>query len=159
MDYGFHAPTVSFPVAGTLMVEPTESEPKDELDRFCDAMIAIRAEIQAVVDGRLDRADNVAQARAAHRPQDVTANDWPHPYSREQAAYPVPCVRAHKFWPVDRAHRQPVRRPQPRVRLPARRSVPGRAEGLTRAWPACGRRVPSQRDGSWTLQRQPQPSR
>ena len=67
MDYGFHAPTVSFPVAGTLMVEPTESEPKEELDRFCDAMIAIRGEIQAVIDGKADPKDNVAEERAAHR--------------------------------------------------------------------------------------------
>jgi glycine dehydrogenase len=99
MDYGFHAPTVSFPVAGTLMVEPTESEPKEELDRFCEAMISIRAEIQAVADGRLDRADNPLK-HAPHPAEDVTASDWPHAYSREQAAYPVPGLRVHKFWPV-----------------------------------------------------------
>jgi glycine dehydrogenase len=98
MDYGFHAPTVSFPVAGTLMVEPTESEPKAELDRFCDAMIAIRAEIQAVIDGRADPADNVLK-NAPHTAAAVSADDWQHQYSREQAAYPLPFVRERKFWP------------------------------------------------------------
>jgi glycine dehydrogenase len=98
MDYGFHAPTVSFPVVGTLMVEPTESEAKDELDRFCDAMIAIRAEIQAVIDGTADRKDNVLK-NAPHTAGAVTAADWPHPYSREQAAFPLPFVRANKHWP------------------------------------------------------------
>jgi glycine dehydrogenase len=98
MDYGFHAPTVSFPVVGTLMVEPTESEAKDELDRFCDAMIAIRAEIQAVIDGTADRRDNVLK-NAPHTAGAVTAADWPHPYSREQAAFPLPFVRANKHWP------------------------------------------------------------
>src|SRR5207253_4147192 len=78
MDYGFHAPTVSFPVAGTLMVEPTESEPKDELDRFCDAMIAIRAEIQAVIDGQADPSDNVLK-NAPHTAASVSADAWPHP--------------------------------------------------------------------------------
>jgi glycine dehydrogenase len=99
MDYGFHAPTVSFPVAGTLMVEPTESEPLEELDRFCDAMIAIRQEIQAVIDGRADAKDNVLK-NAPHTAQDVTADEWTHPYSREQAAYPVASLRARKFWPA-----------------------------------------------------------
>lgn len=98
MDYGFHAPTVSFPVPGTLMVEPTESEPLEELDRFCEAMIAIRAEIQAVIDGRSDPKDN-ALKNAPHTAQDVTATEWTHPYSREQAAYPVPGLRHRKFWP------------------------------------------------------------
>jgi glycine dehydrogenase len=98
MDYGFHAPTVSFPVAGTLMVEPTESEAKAELDRFCDAMIAIRAEIQAVIDGQADPADNVLK-NAPHTAASVTSDEWRHPYSREQAAYPLPFVREHKFWP------------------------------------------------------------
>ena len=98
MDYGFHAPTVSFPVPGTLMVEPTESESKDELDRFCDAMIAIRGEIQAVIDGSADRADNVL-VNAPHTAAAVTADAWTHPYSREQAAFPLPFVRARKFWP------------------------------------------------------------
>ena len=98
MDYGFHAPTVSFPVAGTLMVEPTESEPKEELDRFCDAMIAIRAEIQAVIDGKADAQDNVLK-NAPHTAAAVAADEWMHVYSREQAAYPLPFVRARKFWP------------------------------------------------------------
>ena len=99
MDYGFHAPTVSFPVAGTLMIEPTESEPKDELDRFCDAMIAIRAEIQAVIDGKADPVDNVLK-NAPHTAAAVSADVWRHAYSREQAAYPLPFVRARKFWPA-----------------------------------------------------------
>ena len=98
MDYGFHAPTVSFPVAGTIMVEPTESEAKDELDRFCDALIAIRAEIQAVIDGGADPKDNVLK-NAPHTAGAVTAADWTHPYSREQAAFPLPFVRANKHWP------------------------------------------------------------
>ena len=98
MDYGFHAPTVSFPVAGTMMIEPTESESKDELDRFCDALIAIRAEIQAVVDGKSDPRDNVLK-NAPHTAEEVSSDTWSHPYSREQAAYPLPFVRANKFWP------------------------------------------------------------
>jgi glycine dehydrogenase len=99
MDYGFHAPTVSFPVAGTMMIEPTESESKDELDRFCDALIAIRREIQDVLDGRADARDNVLK-NAPHTAEEVTADGWSHPYSREQAAYPLPFVRANKFWPA-----------------------------------------------------------
>jgi glycine dehydrogenase len=98
MDYGFHAPTVSFPVPGTLMVEPTESEPKSELDRFCDAMLAIRAEIDAIADGRADPADNPLK-HAPHAAEDVSADEWPHVYSREQAAFPVPELRHAKFWP------------------------------------------------------------
>jgi glycine dehydrogenase len=98
MDYGFHAPTVSFPVAGTLMVEPTESEPMEELDRFCEAMIAIRREIQAVIDGKADARDNVLK-NAPHTAAAVSADDWRHPYSREEAAFPLPYLRAHKFWP------------------------------------------------------------
>ncbi|MEO7190831.1 MAG: aminomethyl-transferring glycine dehydrogenase [Vicinamibacterales bacterium] len=98
MDYGFHAPTVSFPVPGTLMVEPTESEPKEELDRFCHAMISIREEIQAVADGRSDRVDNVLK-NAPHPAADATATEWTHSYSREQAVYPVAELRAQKFWP------------------------------------------------------------
>ena len=97
MDYGFHAPTVSFPVPGTLMVEPTESEPKEEIDRFCEAMIAIRAELQAVADGRADAKDNVLK-NAPHTAEDL-AGEWHHPYSREQAAYPVAGLRHRKFWP------------------------------------------------------------
>ena len=99
MDYGFHAPTVSFPVAGTVMVEPTESESKDELDRFCDAMISIRGEIQAVIDGKADRRDNLLK-NAPHTASAVAADEWTHPYSREQAAFPLPFVRAHKHWPA-----------------------------------------------------------
>jgi glycine dehydrogenase len=98
MDYGFHAPTVSFPVAGTLMVEPTESEDKAELDRFCDAMIQIRQEIEDVVTGRADRRDNVLK-NAPHTATAIAASVWTHPYTREQAAYPLPFVRAQKFWP------------------------------------------------------------
>ncbi|MBL8999628.1 MAG: aminomethyl-transferring glycine dehydrogenase [Phycisphaerae bacterium] len=98
MDYGFHAPTMSFPVPGTLMIEPTESEPKEELDRFVDAMIAIRAEIRAIEDGAMDRADNPLK-NAPHTAPMVTATQWKHPYTREQAAYPLPWVRDRKFWP------------------------------------------------------------
>ena len=98
MDYGFHAPTVSFPVAGTLMIEPTESESKAELDRFCDAMILIRAEIQEIIDGRQPRANNVLK-NAPHTAQTVTASHGIAPYSREQAVYPAPWVKDHKFWP------------------------------------------------------------
>jgi glycine dehydrogenase len=99
MDYGFHAPTVSFPVAGTLMIEPTESEAKAELDRFCEAMIAIRAEIQEIADGRQPRTNNVLK-NAPHTATTVTATDWNRPYTREQAAFPTPSVRANKFWPA-----------------------------------------------------------
>jgi len=107
MDYGFHAPTVSFPVPGTLMIEPTESEPKEELDRFCDAMIAIRREIQAVIDGKADARDNVLKM-APHTARELTADAWTHPYSREQAAFPAPFVRERKVWPsvgrIDNPH-------------------------------------------------------
>ena len=98
MDYGFHAPTVSFPVPGTMMIEPTESESQEELDRFCEALIAIRGEIQAVVDGQADATDNVLK-NAPHTAEEVASDVWSHPYSREQAAYPLPFVRANKFWP------------------------------------------------------------
>jgi glycine dehydrogenase len=98
MDYGFHAPTVSFPVPGTMMIEPTESESQDELDRFCAALIAIRGEIQAVIDGQADAKDNVLK-NAPHTAEEVTSDVWSHPYSREQAAYPLPFVRANKYWP------------------------------------------------------------
>ncbi|HEY6085287.1 MAG TPA: aminomethyl-transferring glycine dehydrogenase, partial [Nitrospira sp.] len=98
MDYGFHAPTVSFPVAGTLMIEPTESESKAELDRFCEAMILIRAEIQDIVDGRQPRTNNLLK-NAPHTAHVVTSSDWERPYSREQAVYPTPWVRERKFWP------------------------------------------------------------
>jgi glycine dehydrogenase len=99
MDYGFHAPTVSFPVAGTLMIEPTESEPKAEMDRFCDAMAAIREEAREIELGILDRADNPLK-KAPHTARMVTADEWSHSYSRERAAYPAPWSREHKFWPV-----------------------------------------------------------
>jgi glycine dehydrogenase len=98
MDYGFHAPTVSFPVAGTMMIEPTESESKEELDRFCDALIAIRQEIQDVLDSKLDPRDNLLK-NAPHTAEAVASDVWPHPYSREQAAYPLPYLRDRKFWP------------------------------------------------------------
>jgi glycine dehydrogenase len=99
MDFGFHAPTMSFPVAGTLMIEPTESESKVELNRFCEAMIAIRAEIQDIADGRMPRHDNPLK-NAPHTADTVTATDWTHPYSREQAAFPAPWTRESKFWPA-----------------------------------------------------------
>jgi glycine dehydrogenase len=99
MDYGFHAPTVSFPVPGTMMIEPTESEGKDELDRFCDALIAIRCEIQAVIDGQADPKDNVLK-NAPHTADAIASDEWSHPYSREQAAYPLPFVRVNKVWPA-----------------------------------------------------------
>ncbi|HXG71490.1 MAG TPA: aminomethyl-transferring glycine dehydrogenase [Gemmatimonadaceae bacterium] len=99
MDYGFHAPTVSFPVAGTLMIEPTESEPKEELDRFCDAMIAIREEIREIETGDADRVDNVLK-NAPHTLDRVTATEWTHPYSREKAAFPASWSRDFKFWPA-----------------------------------------------------------
>jgi glycine dehydrogenase len=97
MDYGFHAPTVSFPVAGTVMVEPTESEPLTELDRFCDAMISIRKEIAQVEAGLADKADNLLKM-APHTAAELTADEWSHPYSRTQAAYPMASLRDMKFW-------------------------------------------------------------
>ena len=107
MDYGFHAPTMSWPVGGTLMIEPTESESKPELDRFCDAMIAIHGEISAVIRGELDANDNPLK-HAPHPCETVCGNDWPHAYSREQAAFPLPYLRQHKFWPsvgrIDNVH-------------------------------------------------------
>jgi glycine dehydrogenase len=102
IDYGFHAPTLSFPVAGTLMVEPTESEPLAELDRFCDAMIAIREEIRQVEAGTWPAEDNPLKA-APHTAETLLAADWPHAYTREQAAYPVAGLRRNKYWaPVGR---------------------------------------------------------
>jgi glycine dehydrogenase len=98
MDYGFHAPTMSFPVAGTLMIEPTESESLAELDRFCEAMISIREEIRAIETGRADP-DNNPLKRAPHTAAAVTSDDWDRPYSREQAAFPAPWLRESKFWP------------------------------------------------------------
>jgi glycine dehydrogenase len=102
IDYGFHAPTLSFPVAGTLMVEPTESEPLVELDRFCDAMIAIRDEIRAIEQGHWPQDDNPLK-NAPHTATSLLAGDWKHPYTREQAAYPVASLRHVKYWsPVGR---------------------------------------------------------
>jgi len=98
MDFGFHAPTMSWPVPGTLMIEPTESESMAELDRFCDAMIAIRAEIGQIHKGELDREDNPLK-HAPHTAEAVSADHWPHAYTRAQAAYPLPWVREQKFWP------------------------------------------------------------
>jgi glycine dehydrogenase len=102
MDYGFHAPTMSWPVHSTLMFEPTESESKAELDRLCDAMIMIREEIRAIEEGRADKSDNPLK-HAPHPAQAVTADHWPHKYSRQDAAYPAPWTRGaagHKFWPT-----------------------------------------------------------
>src|SRR5438874_1124809 len=99
MDYGFHAPTISFPVAGTMMIEPTESESKDELDRFCDAMISIHAEIQAIMKGKIDSKNNPIK-NAPHTARQIASEKWNHPYSREEAAFPAPWTREHKFWPT-----------------------------------------------------------
>jgi glycine dehydrogenase len=99
MDYGFHAPTMSFPIAGTLMVEPTESESKGELDRFCEALAAIRAEIRDVEEGKLPKDDNPLK-HAPHTAQAIAAQAWDHPYSREVAAFPAPWTRERKFWPT-----------------------------------------------------------
>ncbi|NIQ84721.1 MAG: aminomethyl-transferring glycine dehydrogenase [Acidobacteria bacterium] len=98
IDFGFHAPTMSFPVAGTMMIEPTESESKAELDRFCEAMIPIREEIRAIEDGEIDAANNPLR-NAPHTAQDIAADTWDRPYSREQAAFPLEWVRQAKFWP------------------------------------------------------------
>ncbi len=99
IDYGYHAPTVSFPVPGTMMIEPTESESLAELDKFCEAMIAIRHEIAAIADGRADKADNVLK-NAPHTAQVALAAEWSHPYSREQAVFPAAWLHAGKFWPA-----------------------------------------------------------
>ncbi|MFN2507820.1 MAG: aminomethyl-transferring glycine dehydrogenase [Chthoniobacterales bacterium] len=99
MDYSFHAPTVSFPVAGTMMIEPTESESKAELDRFCEAMISIHGEIEEVVNGKMDRKNNLLK-NAPHTAQQVAADEWVRPYPRERAAFPAPWIREHKFWPA-----------------------------------------------------------
>ncbi|HEV2432269.1 MAG TPA: glycine dehydrogenase (aminomethyl-transferring), partial [Burkholderiales bacterium] len=97
MDYGFHAPTMSFPIAGTLMIEPTESESKEELDRFCDAMIAIHGELEKIRSGHWNRTDNPLK-NAPHTALEL-AGEWQHAYSREEAAFPMPWLRAAKFWP------------------------------------------------------------
>jgi glycine dehydrogenase len=107
MDYGYHAPTMSWPVGGTLMIEPTESESKAELDRFCDAMVSIHSEIMDVIGGKLNVTNNPLK-NAPHTSEVLCANDWPHPYTREQAAFPLPYLRTHKFWPsvsrIDNVH-------------------------------------------------------
>ena len=99
MDFGFHAPTVSWPVAGTMMIEPTESESKAEMDRYCEALILIRQEITDVEEGRLPR-DNNPLKHAPHTIETIAKTEWPHPYSREQAAFPASWLREHKFWPA-----------------------------------------------------------
>jgi glycine dehydrogenase len=99
MDYGFHAPTTSFPVPGTLMIEPTESESKNELDRYCDALISIRSEIKEIEQGTVGRENNLLK-NAPHTADMVVKNEWQYPYSREQAAFPAPWVRSRKFWPA-----------------------------------------------------------
>ena len=98
MDYNFHAPTLSFPVAGTIMIEPTESEDKAELDRFCDAMLNIRKEISDIEGGKSDKADNVLK-NAPHTQFVITADEWSKSYTRQQAAYPLAFVKKNKFWP------------------------------------------------------------
>ena len=97
IDYGYHAPTVSFPVVGTFMIEPTESESKEEIDRFCDAMIAIRAEIQEVIDGKIDAQNNML--KNAPHPAEVLTEEWDFPYSRQRAVFPLTWVKERKFWP------------------------------------------------------------
>lgn len=107
IDYGFHAPTMSWPVAGTLMIEPTESESVEELDRFCDAMISIREEIEKIESGNLDKKDNMLK-NAPHTALHVSHDDWNHCYSRSEAAYPVESLKNNKYWPptgrVDNAY-------------------------------------------------------
>ena len=98
IDYGFHAPTMSFPVPGTIMIEPTESEDKAELDRFCDALLSIREEIKSIEDGNADKKDNPLK-NAPHTQHEVTADEWTHPYSRKEAAFPLYYVTLNKFWP------------------------------------------------------------
>ena len=107
MDYGYHAPTVSFPVPGTMMIEPTESESLNEINRFCDVMIEIRNEIKEVEDGKFDKRDNVLK-NAPHTAEIVTSSSWKYSYTREKAAYPLPYIKDRKFWPsvsrIDNAH-------------------------------------------------------
>ncbi|MFY8004488.1 MAG: glycine dehydrogenase (aminomethyl-transferring), partial [Chitinophagaceae bacterium] len=98
IDFGFHAPTMSFPVPGTIMIEPTESEDKAELDRFCDAMIAIFEEIKAIENGSMSKTDNPLK-NAPHTQKEVCSDDWQHPYTRQQAAFPLYFVTHNKFWP------------------------------------------------------------
>ena len=118
IDYGFHAPTLSFPVAGTLMVEPTESESLEELDRFCEAMIAIRAEVARIESGEWPQDDNPLKA-APHTAEALLKNDWPHPYSRAEAAYPLACAAPVEVLGAGRPRRQRLGRSQPVLLLPA----------------------------------------
>jgi len=99
MDYGFHAPTISWPVPGTMMIEPTESESKEELDRFCEALIGIHGEIQEIESGKVDPRNNLLK-NAPHTAEMIADSQWDHPYSREQACFPAKWLRDHKFWPV-----------------------------------------------------------
>ena len=126
MDYGFHAPTVSFPVPGTMMIEPTESESKDELDRFCDALIAIRGEIQAVVDGKADAKDNVLK-NAPHTAEEVDVRRVDPPVLARAGGVSAAVRPRQQVLAGGRAHRQPVRRPQPDLLVPADRGVRGDA--------------------------------
>ena len=98
MDYGFHAPTMSFPVPGTFMIEPTESEDKGELDRFCEAMISIHGEIKSIEEGRMDKVDN-ALKNSPHTQAVICANEWTHPYTRMEAGFPLAYTIKNKFWP------------------------------------------------------------
>ena len=98
IDYGFHAPTMSWPVAGTMMIEPTESESLSELDRFCDTLISIRSEIDMIKSGKFDKVDNPIK-NAPHTDMELASDKWEHKYSREQAAYPAKFLKANKFWP------------------------------------------------------------
>ena len=118
IDYGFHPPTVSFPVAGTLMIEPTESESKEELDRFCDAMIAIREEIREIEEGRADRENNLL-TNAPHTLEQVISDGWDRPYPRERAAYPTPRGAGAQGLADRGPDRQRLRRPEPGVQLSA----------------------------------------
>ena len=121
MDYGFHSPTLSFPVADTLMVEPTESESKEELDRFCDAMIAIHAEVEQIRSGAWDRADNPLK-NAPHTALEL-AGDWKHPLQPRASGFPAPVAARGEVLAAGEAHRQRRRRPQPHLHLPADRGV------------------------------------
>ena len=118
IDYGIHAPTMSFPVAGTLMVEPTESENLEEIDRFCDAMVAIRDEINEVASGALDRSDNPL-TNAPHTAEEVSADEWPHAYPRAARRLPGAFVAAHEVLVAGRPHRRRAGRSQPHVLVPA----------------------------------------
>ena len=122
MDYGFHAPTISWPVAGTMMVEPTESESKAELDRFCDAMIAIHAEITAIENGQADKQNNLLK-NAPHTAEAVTADEWDPSLLTRAGRLPGEVAARPQILAGRRPHRQRLRRPQPGLRLPARGSL------------------------------------